>query len=39
LLEIRNTTSIWGMVQSGQYLDRAKLDQMLEKVKKRVSQE
>jgi Amidohydrolase family len=37
--DIRNTTSIWGVIRDGQYLDRAELDRMLETVRKRVNQE
>jgi imidazolonepropionase-like amidohydrolase len=39
LTDIRNTTSIWGVIRTGQYLDRAQLDQMLETVRKRVNQQ
>ncbi|MGH9851882.1 MAG: amidohydrolase family protein [Blastocatellia bacterium] len=38
LNDIRNTTSVWGVIQAGQYLDRAGLDRMLEAVRKRVNQ-
>jgi Amidohydrolase family len=38
LNDIRNTTSIWGVIRDGQYLDRAELNRMLETVRKRVNQ-
>jgi Amidohydrolase family len=39
LNDIHNTTSIWGVIRAGQYLDRAELDRMLETVRKRANQE
>jgi len=38
LNDIRHTTSVWGVIRAGQYLDRAGLDRMLEAVRKRVNQ-
>jgi predicted amidohydrolase len=38
LNDIRNTTSVWGVMRAGRYLDRARLDRMLETVRKRVNQ-
>jgi imidazolonepropionase-like amidohydrolase len=38
LNDIRNTTSVWGVIRAGQYFDRAELDRMLETVRKRVNQ-
>jgi Amidohydrolase family len=39
LTNIRNTTSVWGVIRAGRYLDRAELDRMLETVRKKVNQE
>jgi imidazolonepropionase-like amidohydrolase len=39
LNDIHNTTSVWGVIRAGQYLNRAELDRMLEAVRKRVNRE
>jgi hypothetical protein len=39
LTDIRNTTSVWGVIRTGLYLDRAELNRMLETLRKKVNQE
>jgi hypothetical protein len=38
LTDIRHTTSVWGVIRAGKYLNRAALDRMLETVRKKVRQ-
>lgn len=39
LNDIHNTTSVWGVIRAGKYLNRAELDRMLETVRRRVNQD
>ena len=37
LNDIHNTTSVWGVIREGKYINRAELDRMMETVRKRVN--